>query len=244
MTGPPQSNDFQPRLPAQQRRQAPGAAVFVEPRASGAGPARRPGRHENRTRASWARGPWRGGRWRGRGAGQPECGDGRGVGSDQPIRRTVPPRGMTLGPMGRTLHSVNAVGGGSEKMRAGWESGQDGECPREGKREREKFLRRTRGMCWLECILHGPKLLRDSAPCLWVSCHSSRRGTQSPGYQSPRFQRFQKGWLSRSTLVHLSMLSPSASSFIIAQLRSPYDGMKRGSLPCMCACIYMLGKAK
>jgi hypothetical protein len=48
----------------------------------------------------------------------------------------VPPRGMTLEPTGRALHSVNAVGRGSEK-RAGWESSQDGVCPREGKREGE-----------------------------------------------------------------------------------------------------------
>lgn len=91
----------------------------------------------------------------------------------------------------------------------------------EGGEEREKFLRRTRGMCWLECVLHGPKLLRDSEPCLWVPCHSSRGGVQSPGLQSLRFQCFQKDSLSRSELVHLSMLSSFGITIHLCTIAKP-----------------------
>lgn len=94
-----------------------------QPSGAGLGARREPARAEARGRAV------------GGGAGQPERRGrpgGEGGPNGQPIRQTVPPQGMALRPMGRALHSVNAVGRGSEK-RAGWEPGQAGVCPREGK---------------------------------------------------------------------------------------------------------------
>lgn len=64
---------------------------------------------------------------------------------------------MRLGPMGRALHSVNAVGGDLRKRELGGSRARM-ESARGRRRDREKFLRRTRGMRGLECILHGPRL--------------------------------------------------------------------------------------
>lgn len=76
-----------------------------------------------------------------------------------------------------------------------------------GRRDREKFLRRTRGMRGLECILHGPRLpgrggggyggmglgvrARHSASCSQVPCYSSNWGAEPLGYPSLRFHCLQ-----------------------------------------------------
>lgn len=78
--------------PPLRSRPASRAAVFIEPRAPGAGPARWRGRRESRAEPGWARGRVRGGRWRGRrlraalGGGEPgnpsgRVGGGSGVAS-------------------------------------------------------------------------------------------------------------------------------------------------------------------
>lgn len=150
------SPDSQPRLLAARRR--PAAQLYLCSRAP-LGRSQRAGRVAARSRAQpgWARGR---GLWAVLAGAESAGHRGAGWGGGdlwrlQPIRRTVPPQGMMLGPMGSALHAVNAVGRGAENKRAGWESGQAGVRPREGKREGEVPAKNC-GKARLEFTLGGP----------------------------------------------------------------------------------------
>lgn len=179
----------------------------------------------------WARGLVRGGRRRrlglremlGGGSWATRVEGWAGFWSGQPIRRTVPPQGMALGPMGRALHSVNAVGGGSEKRELGGSRAKLVSALGRGK-EREKFLRRTAGMCGWNLLY--PRLRRLRERWALLEALLSLRTARHPGtLRHPSLHPWDSSALRRTLFKKArsfsSLFSPSISLFAFSQLPKP-----------------------
>lgn len=97
-------------------------------------------------------------------------------------------------------------GRGAEKMRTGWESGQDGECPWEGKRQRSSCEELGECASWNAFCIHlGCGALRA---LLAGPLSPFKVGSSTPGHRSLRLSAFRRTHFQDATLVHLSMLSP------------------------------------
>lgn len=138
----------------------------------GGGASARAGSPREPSGARWARGRVRRGRGEGGGFGRcwgagsratrvEEWAGGRELLANQAGSATS---GNDARPMGRALHSVNAVGRGSEKRELGGSRARL-MCAQGRGKERAKFLRRTAGMCGRNSLSTAPsiptRLLRE-----------------------------------------------------------------------------------